>query len=79
MTQSTPRLQFRPSSTTSAGVYRDGSCIGQVSRHNEHHDPDRRYYIIDLDSDPRGFKYVRNRSLLRETLDHWVRTRPAAA
>ena len=79
MTQSTPRLQFRPSSTSSAAVYRDGSCIGQVSRHNEHHDRDRRYYIIDLDGDPRGFKYVRNRSLLRETLEDWIRTCPAAA
>ncbi len=76
MTQAAPRLQFRPTSTHSARIYRDGTDIGEVSRHNEHHDPLQRYYIIRLDQDPRGFKYVRNRSLLSETLLLYVSTHP---
>ena len=76
MSQSTPRLQFQPAAARKARIYKDGACVGTVSSHNEHHAPLQRYYVILLDEDPRGFKYVRNISLLDEILEHWIRTRP---
>ena len=69
-------VEFKRTGDDEVRIYKDQTCIGDIYRDEDILNPGQHYYIIWLSEDYRGRKKVRNRSLFRQTVDHWIATPP---
>ena len=69
-------ITFRRVAEHEARILADGECVGDLYRHPDILNEGRVVYVAHLDEDPRGFRRIRDRARVRETVRQMVETHP---
>ena len=71
------RVSFKPINSEEARIYDDeGDWVGEVYRQPDILNPGEHYFLVWLESDPRGPARVHDRARIRDVAEERVRTHP---